>query len=218
MKEEKKNDYISVATTQRIPFYLTYLKKKYKEGVKSISSTVIARDLDLNDVQVRKDLHAVSNNGGKPKVGYEIIQLISDLEMFLGYNFIDHAILVGCGSLGRALLSYSGFDDYGLKIIAGFDSYTPIIGTKIAGKTVYSIQRLQEIVVEENVRIGIIAVPQNSAQEVCDQMVACGIRAIWNFAPMKLQVPEGVIVQNENMAVSLAVLSRHLLEQIYQKK
>ena len=165
----------------------------------------------LNDVQVRKDLASVSSSG-KPKVGYNVKDLIAELEAFLGYNDIDNAVIVGAGSLGKALLNYSGFKAYGLNIIAAFDLCEE--PTEFQGKTVFPIAQLGSFCRKVNVHIGIITVPASSAQEICDLLVESGIRAIWNFAPVHLVVPDGILVQNENMASSLALLSNHLREQM----
>ena len=202
---------ISEHTLQRLPMYLSYMQGLPEDAPKNISATTIAEALQLNDVQVRKDLASVSSSG-KPKVGYNVKDLIAELEAFLGYNDIDNAVIVGAGSLGKALLNYSGFKAYGLNIIAAFDLCEE--PTEFQGKTVFPIAQLGSFCRKVNVHIGIITVPASSAQEICDLLVESGIRAIWNFAPVHLVVPDGILVQNENMASSLALLSNHLREQM----
>lgn len=202
---------ISKHTLQRLPMYLSYIKGLPEDAPKNISATTIAEALQLNDVQVRKDLASVSSSG-KPKVGYNVKDLIAELETFLGYNDIDNAVIVGAGSLGKALLNYSGFKAYGLNIIAAFDLCEE--PTEFQGKTVFPIAQLESFCRKVNIHIGIITVPASSAQEICDLLVNSGIRAIWNFAPVHLVVPDGILVQNENMASSLALLSNHLREQM----
>ena len=202
---------ISKHTLQRLPMYLSYIQGLSEDAPKNISATTIAEALQLNDVQVRKDLASVSSSG-KPKVGYNVKDLIAELEAFLGYNDIDNAVIVGAGSLGKALLNYSGFKAYGLNIIAAFDLCEE--PTEFQGKTVFPIAQLGSFCRKVNVHIGIITVPASSAQEICDLLVESGIRAIWNFAPVHLVVPDGILVQNENMASSLALLSNHLREQM----
>ena len=202
---------ISKHTRQRLPRYLSYIQGLPEDAPKNISATTIAEALQLNDVQVRKDLASVSSSG-KPKVGYNVKDLIAELEAFLGYNDIDNAVIVGAGSLGKALLNYSGFKAYGLNIIAAFDLCEE--PTEFQGKTVFPIAQLGSFCRKVNVHIGIITVPASSAQEICDLLVESGIRAIWNFAPVHLVVPDGILVQNENMASSLALLSNHLREQM----
>ena len=132
----------------------------------------------------------------------------------MGYHDVDSAVLVGAGSLGNALLSYKGFGSYGLDIVAAFDSDDDIIGKEICGKKVLPVDKLSEMCRRLNIHIGIIAVPESQAQTVCDQLVAGGVLAIWNFAPVHLSVPKNILVQNENMAASLAILSKHLKENL----
>ena len=204
------NENASKSTLKRLPFYLDLLKKKRDQGVKNISSAQVEKELGLHDVQVRKDLATASKLGGKPKVGYEIEELIHDIEEYLGCYNINKAVLVGVGSLGKALLGYNGFKDYGLEIMGAFDSYSGIIGNEIKGVLVQSMDRLNAFIKENNIHIGIIAVPAQFAEEVCDSLVEGGVQAIWNFAPTILKERDGVIIQTENMASSLAVLSRHL--------
>ena len=202
---------ISKHTLQRLPMYLSYIQVLPEDAPTNISATTIAEALQLNEVQVRKDLASVSSSG-KPKVGYNVKDLIAELEAFLGYNDIDNAVIVGAGSLGKALLNYSGFKAYGLNIIAAFDLCEE--PTEFQGKTVFPIAQLGSFCRKVNVHIGIITVPASSAQEIYDLLVESGIRAIWNFAPVHLVVPDGILVQNENMASSLALLSNHLREQM----
>lgn len=202
---------ISKHTLQRLPMYLSYIKALPEDSPKNISATTIAEALQLNDVQVRKDLASVSSSG-KPKVGYNVKDLITELEAFLGYNDIDNAVIVGAGSLGKALLNYSGFKAYGLNIIAAFDLLDE--PTEFQDKTIFPVAQLESFCRKVNIHIGIITVPAQSAQEICDLLVESGVRAIWNFAPVHLVVPEGILVQNENMASSLALLSNHLREQM----
>lgn len=208
---------ISKSTLKRLPTYLSYLKGIPADGSAYISATALAAALDMGEVQVRKDLALVSS-GGRPKVGYHRESLIQDIEAFLGYTNTNDAVLVGAGKLGRALLSYSGFAEYGLNILAAFDSSDALIGTSKSGKPIMHMSRLEDFCKKHKVRIGIITVPSEYAQEVCDRLIASGIRAIWNFAPKHLDVPAGILVQSENMAASLAVLSKHLSEQEKKEK
>ena len=189
---------------------MEYLKSIKSEGEIYISSTSIAKKLKLNDVQVRKDLALVSSSGGKPKVGYEIDELILDIETFLGFKNNNKAVLVGVGSLGRALLNYTGFENYGLSIVKAFDVSLQKIGKRVNGIEILSLDDILKFCKDNNIHIGIITVPHEQAQEVCDVLVSSWVKAIWNFAPTKLSVPEDILIQNENMASSLAVLSRHL--------
>lgn len=212
------SEYVSKSTLQRLPFYLDALQTKLAKGEKYVSSSQLAKELNLNEVQVRKDLASASRSGGKPKVGYEIQELISDIKLFLGCHRIDKAVLVGVGSLGTALLGYKGFKDYGLEIIKAFDKNESIIGNKIKGIEISELSSIKDTIKENNVRIGIITVPAQYAQEVADTLIEAGVKAIWNFAPTRITVPEEILIQNENMASSLAVLSKHLQNKIENEK
>lgn len=204
---------VSKQTLERLPVYLNYLKSLPEDGVLNISATTIAEELGLNDVQVRKDLAMISS-GGRPKIGYVTAGLIQDIEQFLGYGNADRAVIVGAGHLGQALLCYHGFSEYGLDVVAAFDADQEKCGTKIDGKPVLPMEKLPELCRRMNIRMGIIAAPAPAAQEVCDRLIESGIMAVWNFAPVHLKVPKSVLVQNENMAYSLAVLSKHLIEKM----
>ncbi|MGN0979045.1 MAG: redox-sensing transcriptional repressor Rex [Candidatus Avoscillospira sp.] len=208
---------ISKSTLKRLPVYLTYLKSLPEDGPAHISATALAAALGMGEVQVRKDLALVSD-GGRPKIGYQREGLIADIESFLGYGNTKDAVLVGAGKLGRALLSYSGFAEYGLNIVAAFDSDDVLIGTSKSGKPIMHLSRLEDFCQKHKILIGIITVPAEHAQSVCDQLIANGIQAIWNFAPKHLDVPENILVQSENMAASLALLSKHLSEQMEKEQ
>jgi redox-sensing transcriptional repressor len=207
---------VSKQTLARLPQYLSYLES-LPDAVRSISATGIAAALGLNQVQVRKDLASVSSSG-KPKVGYMRRDLIREIKTFLGYDSADEAVIVGAGKLGRALMGYVGFKDYGLNILAAFDSNDNQIGEDENGHQILPIEVLKDTCQRLGVRIGIITVPASAAQSVCDQLIDAGVLAIWNFAPVRLVVPEGILVQNENMASSLAILSNHLAEKMNLKR
>ncbi len=207
---------ISKAVLKRLPGYLTYLKATQEGGSQYISATALANALGMGEVQVRKDLAMVSS-GGRPKIGYLREGLIDDIEQFLGYDNTTDAVIIGAGKLGQALCGYSGFDAYGLNILAAFDT-APTKSRTDEGKPIYPISQLERFTKANKVLMGIITVPAAYAQEVCDRLIACGIKAIWNFAPTHLEVPENILVQNENMATSLAVLSMHLQAHIKEKK
>ena len=208
--EQKK---VSKSVLKRLPVYLAYLKNLPEDGPTHISATSLAGALGMGEVQVRKDLALVSS-GGRPKIGYNRAALIADIEQFLGYGNTNDAVLIGAGKLGRALLGYSGFAEYGLNIVAAFDENDAIIGTSKSGKPIMHLSRLGEVCRRDQIKIGIITVPAEYAQDVCDLLIENGILAIWNFAPKHLNVPDGILVQNENMAASLALLCKHLNERM----
>ena len=199
---------IPLKVLQRLPAYLPLLKEKKQAGHVYTASSAIAAELGLTEIQVRKDLATVSK-GGRPKVGYVIVDLIHDIEKALGYDNINDAVLVGAGKLGRALMDYRGFREYGVNIVAGFDKNAPENGTE-NGRPVYPMEKLEDLCKRMQIHMGIITVPAGAAQEVCDRLVAAGVIAIWNFAPVHLSTPDGIFVKNENMAVALAVLSNYL--------
>lgn len=207
-----KDKNVSIQTLRRLPLYLHYLKS-VKDDSPRISAAMLAAALGLNDVQVRKDLGSASGSG-RPKKGYVTEELIVDLEKYLGCNSVTNTVLIGAGNLGRALLSYGGFSDYGLRIVAAFDNNERVVGEKAGDKTVLPMGELGRVCAENNVKLGIITVPAAGAQDACNKLVAHGITAIWNFAPTLLKVPPEVLVENENLASSLAVLSQHLSDRV----
>ena len=199
---------ISLQTLQRLPVYLELLRQDAASD--NISANRIAEELGLTEIQVRKDLAAVSD-AGRPKKGFVVTDLIADLERALGYDNADDAVLVGAGRLGRALLSYAGFQRYGLNIVAGFDTNPRAWGQdEVSGKMIYAMDKLDDLWRRLSVHMGIITVPAPVAQCVCDELVGAGCRAIWNFAPTHIRAPGNILIKNENMASSLALISHHL--------
>lgn len=211
---EKKQ--VSKSVLKRLPGYLSYLKSMPENAPAHISATALANALGMGEVQVRKDLAMVSD-GGRPKIGYLRESLIDDIEQFLGYDNTTDAVLIGAGKLGQALMAYKGFDEYGLNILAAFDT-NPQMNKTDEGKPIYPVEKLSHFCRVHKVLMGIITVPAEHAQEAADLLIAEGIKAIWNFAPTHLDVPAGILVQTENMATSLAVLSVHLQAQIKEEK
>ena len=200
---------VTKATLGRLPQYLQFLNGLPPGQYDHISATTIAKMLSLGEVQVRKDLAAVSGLG-KPKVGYRTSELIKDHEDALGCKKLTPAILVGAGKLGRALLDYNGFEEYGVQITAAFDCNEQVLRMNKTSKEILPIGSLKKYCTENGIRIGIITVGSGSAQDVCDQMLEAGITAIWNFAPCQLKVPDNVLVKQENLALSLAHLNSQI--------
>lgn len=198
---------VSRAALGRIPVYLRFLES-LPQDVETVSATTIAKALGFGEVQVRKDLGAICGSG-KPRIGYTVSNLKESLESLIDSRN-GKTVIVGAGKLGRALLDYGGFSDYGLDILAAFD--TDVSQNNASGKPILPIDGLHDFCKENNVSIGVIAVPAKAAQEVCDKLCQSGIKAIMSFAPCKLTAPEGVAIQYENMALSLA----HLKAQIKQ--
>lgn len=203
-----KQHEVSRATMGRVPTYLHYLKDTCN-NTENISATTLAKELGLGEVQVRKDLASVCG-AGKPRTGYNVGKLIASLEAFLSPRHTNSVALVGAGKLGRALLDYGGFRDYGLEITAAFDAAVNETQYSNSRKPIYSMDMFDSFCAENDVRIGVIAVPSQSAQEVCDRFIKNGVRAIWCFAPCVLSVPDNFPVQYENMALSLAFLNKKI--------
>jgi redox-sensing transcriptional repressor len=179
-------------------------------GDEYASGAVVARELDLDPIVVRKDL-AITGAVGRPRLGFQIDEIISSIEEFLGWSNTTDAFLVGVGNLGAALLGYQGFEQHGMHIVAAFDSNPEIIGTTVHGRTVLDVKAMPELAKRMHVQIGVLTVTASVAQRVADAMIAGGIRGIWNFTPATLTVPRCVILQREELASSLAVLSHRLL-------
>lgn len=203
----KNNIKMSMAGLNRLPKYLRILKEKQLNKIPNISSTLIAEELKLNPIQVRKDLALVSKTDGKPGVGFEINQLIADIEKFLGVNNSRNAIILGAGRLGQALLNYNGFEN-DVNIMMAFDNDK----SKCDNKRIFHIDTLEKKIIEKDIHIAIITMPANNAQEMCDRLVNSGIKAIWNFAPMNLKVPENIVIKNEDLSTSLLILLKMLEE------
>lgn len=203
-------------TIRRLPTYLYKLSEMRKAGVEIVATPELARYMNLGEIVIRKDL-ALTGVTGQPGVGYKVRELIEAIKRYLNWNNVSEAVLVGAGALGSALMGYEGFEEYGLRIIAAFDADPMKIGTEVRGRSVFDIDRLEELTRRLQVRMGIICVPADQAQDIADRMVAGGIKAIWNFANVSLKVPDDVIVQREVIAGGFAVLSvkmsRKLLEE-----
>ena len=205
---------IPKSTLSRLPLYYSHIRKMQQQGEKYVSAAAVAQSLNRNPVLVRKDLSGVSSVEGKPRAGFEIDTLLNDLSEFLGYNKVDEAILVGVGSLGRLILTNTEFSSMGLDIAVGFDKDPDLVGLQIGSKYILPMEKMESYIKRTGVKIGIITVPADQAQSVCDQMVECGILAIWNFAFTLLNVPKGILVKNENLPSSLAVLSQQLANKL----
>ena len=196
---------IPVISLQRLPVYLNYLKSLPLDR-RYVSSGNIAEALGMGEVLVRKDL-AFTSAIGRPRVGYVVKELISALEDFLCCNGSRKAIIVGAGALGKAVLGYGGFKNYGIEIVAAFDSDKEKIGVSVAGKPVYDVNEAAREIEKLGAELAIICVPAKSAQAVADGLSACGIKAILNFAPVLIRAGGGVVVRNIDVAANLAVLS-----------
>jgi redox-sensing transcriptional repressor len=190
----------------RLPQYHHFLVGLKAKGVRQVSCSTIGNVLNLVPVQVRKDLQ-YTGIVGKPKTGYSVDELVQSIETFLGWNNVNEAFLVGAGNLGTALLGHERFSRFGLQIVAAFDTDARKIGQWIHGKAILPLEKLPDLARRMSIHLGIITTPAEVAQGIADEMVKGGIQAIWNFAPVKLKVPEDIIVHNEDLYSSLASLS-----------
>jgi redox-sensing transcriptional repressor len=198
---------------RRLPQYHYYLVALQSRGITVVSCSAIGRDLQYVPVQVRKDLQ-FTGIIGKPRVGYSVPELVMAIEAFLGWNNANEAFLVGTGNLGTAILGHERFSRFGLQVVAAFDNDPVKVGQCVHGKPVLPLESLADLARKMNVHMGIITTPSETAQAVADEMVRAEIQAIWNFAPVKLNVPEHIIVRNEDLYSSWASLSCKLARRL----
>ncbi|NDV59911.1 redox-sensing transcriptional repressor Rex [Bacteroides sp. 519] len=196
-------------TLRRLPWYLSNVKLLKKRGEKFVSSTQISKEINIDASQIAKDLSYV-NVSGRTRVGYEVDSLIRVLEDFLGFTNIHKAFLFGVGSLGGALLGDSGLAHFGLEIVAAFDVNPSKVGTSINGIPIFHSDEFAEKMKEYNVNIGVLTVPIEIAQQITDTMIAGGVKAVWNFTPFRIRVPENIVVQNTSLYAHLAVMFNRL--------
>ena len=196
-------------TLRRLPWYLSTVKLLREKGEQYVSSTQISNDINVDASQIAKDLSYVKVSG-RTRVGYEIEELIQALESFLGFTNMHKAFLFGAGSLGRALLGDSGLHQFGLEIVAAFDVNPALVGTEVGGVPIFHTRDFVRKMAELRVDIGVLTVPISIAQQVTDEMVAGGIKAVWNFTPFRIRVPEHIVVQNTSLYAHLAVMFNRL--------
>lgn len=208
---------IPIPTIKRFPSYLRLMKKYNEEGRNTISATILAKDLGLNPIQVRKDL-SFSGIEGKPKVGFKVVELIESLTNSLGWDNVTDAIILGAGNLGKALIAYEGFENYGFQIVAAFDKNPEKEGLTVGKVKVRSLVKMEEYIIENRINIAILAVPVAQAQVTAELLVKCGIKAIWSFVPLDLRLPSRIAVQRTDLATSFAVLAQKLKTKIDNKE
>ncbi len=196
-------------TLRRLPWYLSNIKLMKEKGERYVSSTQISKEINIESSQIAKDLSYVKVSG-RTRVGYEIDELIRVLEEFLGFTNMHKAFLFGAGSLGRALLGDSGLQYFGLEIVAAFDVNPLLVGTSVNNIPIFHTSEFLQKMAEYPVNIGVLTVPINIAQQVTDDMIAGGIKAVWNFTPFRIRVPEHIVVQNTSLYAHLAVMFNRL--------
>ena len=195
----------------RLPLYVRILTRLIQEGAEVVSSQQLGEKLQVTPAQIRKDL-SYFGRFGKQGRGYSVIHLLERLKLILGLNSFWNVAVVGVGRLGRAILSYPGFTPDGFHIVAAFDSNSDVVGETIAGLTVSSLEQLDEIVSSKKISIAIVAVPTEHTQGVVDRLVACGVRAVLNYAPISPQVRKGVRVRNIDPVLSLQSMTYYLTD------
>lgn len=210
-KVSKEIKPIPEPTLRRLPWYLSYVKLEFARGQRQVSSTNIARGVGVEPSLVAKDLSFVDLEG-RTRVGYQTQTVITVLEEFLGFTQTHRAFLIGVGSLGGALLADKGLRQFGLEIVAGFDIAPEIIGTNVGEIPIYDIEEIAERMQSEDVSIAILTVPIRQAQPVADRLAQVGFGAIWNFTPVRIRVPEEVVVQNTSMYAHLALIFTRMQE------
>ncbi len=196
----------SLPTIKRLPSYLHIVEAAAREGREFISGTIIAEELELEPIQVRKDL-AITGIIGKPRIGFPVGELIQAINTFLHWDRPHNAVIVGAGHLGSALMGYAEFPRHGLRIVAAFDTNRDKVGRHVNNVPIYHLDDLSDRISGEPVDLAVLTVPSTQAQEIADRLVECGIGAIWNFTNVKIKVPDSVVVQKEDLSSGYAVLS-----------
>lgn len=195
---------------ERLMRYYRFLSEsKAGRPLETVTSAQIADALDIDPTQVRKDFGAIGLLG-MGRVGFDVCEVCRAIRNVLGFDGRYDAVLVGAGHLGGALLAYSGFERYGFHFIAAFDNHKDRIGTTVAGCEVRSMRSLAPYVKSRQIRLAALTVPVDVSQKLTDRLVSVGIKAIWNFTPTRLIVPNGVLVRNEHISVGLSEIAYHL--------
>lgn len=192
----------------RLPLYLRALTALAEHGVATVSSERLASSAGVNSAKLRKDLSYLGSYGTRG-VGYEVDFLRHQISREIGLTQDWAVVIVGIGNLGHALANYGGFASRGFRIAALIDADKARVGEEVAGVAVQHVDRLEEVVAEQNIAIGVIATPAKAAQQVCDRLVAAGITSILNFAPAVVHVPEGVQLRKVDLSTELQILAYH---------
>lgn len=202
--------HLSTLVLERLMLYHRFLTDRWDpEDPGAVTSSEIGAVIDVDPTQVRKDLAAIGLRG-KGRVGFDALETVRAIRKVLGFDQTHLAVLVGAGHLGGALAAYRGFAQYGLRIVAAFDTDPNKIGEEIAGCPIRHLDSVDEFVDRHHIRLAIITVPASAAQEVCDRLVTAGIQAVWNFAPVRLAVPTGTCLRNEHLSLGFAEVAYHL--------
>ena len=211
MAQLSRIDKVPEPTLRRLPWYLSVCRLLKQRGEQFVSSTRLSKETSIVASQIAKDLSCV-NIVGRTRVGYDIDNLLEVLESFLGFTKMHKAFLFGAGKLGSALLNDTGLKQFGLEVVAAFDTSPKVVGHSVAGIPVYHINELETKMRKHNVQIGVLTVPIDRAQEVADKMIVWGIMAIWNFTPLRIRVPQNIVVQNTSLYAHLSLMFNRLEE------
>jgi len=201
----EKNKNISMAVIKRLPKYYRYLEELMKNDVDRISSKELGEKIGFTASQIRQDLNCFGDFG-QQGYGYNVKELYNQISSILGLDRGYEAALVGAGNIGQAVSNYSRFENLGFKVSAIFDANPKLIGMKIRDVEIMDIDEMSSSLKENKIDIGIICVPRKNAQSVSDELIKGGVRAIWNFAPVDLIVPDYVKVENVHLSESLLTL------------
>lgn len=197
---------VSMAVIRRLPKYHRYLADLLDKEVYRISSKELSEIIGFTASQIRQDLNNFGGFG-QQGYGYNVEELYNELSKILGLDKLYNTIILGAGNLGQALANYSGFRRSGFKVKALFDINPKLVGMKIQDLEVMDVGKMEEFIKKENITIAVICTPKEKAQESANQLIKCGIKGIWNFAPMDITVPEHIRVEEVNLSESLYVLS-----------
>ena len=200
---------ISVAVIKRLPKYYRYLELIGDKGIIRVSSQELSKITGLTASQIRQDLNHFGAFG-QQGYGYNVEELKIELEKIMGVDKPYNVVIIGFGTIGSALLNYSGFKKKGFKVVGIFDNSPEIIGNKANDVVIKDVSELEEVVTREKVDIAILAIPAIPAQEITDKLVACGIKGIWNFAPIDLKLPRNVVLENVHLDGSLLTLTYYM--------
>ena len=208
MTESRQNNQrimLPEPTLRRLPWYLAYVKMLDRASVDNVSSTTIAKELNVDASQIAKDLSFLDLKG-KTRIGYDVHTLAEGLEDFLGFSGHHKAVVIGAGSLGSALMRDLGLAQYGLHIVAGFDIDPARVGTAVGDIPVLHVDDLPEFIARHNVSIAVLTVPVEQAQEAADAAIAGGITALWNFTPFRIKATEDIVIANTSIYAHLAII------------
>lgn len=197
---------ISMAVVRRLPKYHRYLKDLLDKDINRISSKELSNMMGFTASQIRQDLNNFGGFG-QQGYGYNVEELYKEIQRILGLNYDYNTVIIGAGNLGQAIANYTNFQRFGFKLMALFDTNPKLIGMKIRDVPIFDIDELQSFIEEKSIDIGIICTPKEFAQDIANKLTKSGVKAIWNFAPVDLKVPEEVIIENVHLSDSLFILS-----------